>query len=28
VNTAVPGTVSGFIPVSAEYHVITGGIYL
>jgi hypothetical protein len=28
VNTAVPSTKSGFVPVSAGYHVAAGGIYL
>ena len=28
VNATVSGTASGFVPVSAEYHVIAGGIYL
>ncbi|MDD3857711.1 MAG: hypothetical protein PHP43_06650 [Methanoculleus sp.] len=28
VNTAVPSTASGFVPVPAEYRVIAGGIYL
>jgi len=28
VNTAVPGTTSGFVPVPADYYVTAGGIYL